>query len=81
MITVFHKISCINRIICIIRTMGGREGGGGCKGLPGWFGALFSTLSRRLRACQDGLGHFFSTFARLTERVGGLSKAVWAVPI
>ena len=32
-----------------------------------------------VKACQDGLGHFFSTFARLTE--GGGSKAIWAMPI
>ena len=32
-----------------------------------------------VEACQDGLGHFFSTFARLTE--GGESKAIWAMPI
>ena len=33
-----------------------------------------------VRACQDGLGHFFSTFARLTEEEGGGSKAIWAIP-
>ena len=32
-----------------------------------------------VKACQDGLGPFFSTFARLTEGAG--SKAVLAMPI
>ena len=42
MITALHKIICINRIICIIRTMGGREGERGVvKACKGWFGALF----------------------------------------
>ena len=40
---------------------------------------FFPTLSGGVMACQDGLGHFFSTFARLTE--GGGSKAIWAMPI
>ena len=34
---------------------------------------------RGVKACQDGLEHFFSTFARLTE--GGGSKAILAMPI
>ena len=32
-----------------------------------------------VKACRDGLGHFFSTFARLTKGRG--SKAIWAMPI
>ena len=44
---------------------------GGDKGLLAWFEALFfQCLPRGVRACQDGLGHFFSTFACLTERGG-----------
>ena len=40
--------------------------GEGCKGLPGWFGALFfPRFVRGVRASQDGLGHIFSMFARL----------------
>ena len=31
------------------------------------------------KACQDDLGRFFPTFARMTE--GGGAKAVWAMPI
>ena len=34
-------------------------------------GTFFPQLPRGVRACQDGMGHFFSTFARLTEG-GGL---------
>ena len=34
-------------------------------------GHFISTLPGGVRACQDGLGHFFSTFARLTEEEGG----------
>ena len=33
---------------------------------------FLSTLPGGVRACQDGLGHFFSTFACFTERGGGL---------
>jgi len=36
--------------------------------------AFYPTLPGCERACQDGLGHFFSTIARLTE--GGESKAI-----
>ena len=32
-----------------------------------------------VKACQDGLEHFFSTLARLTERGGGL-KLFWQCP-
>ena len=36
------------------------KGVGGCKGLPDWFGDLFfPRLPGGVRACQDGLGHFF----------------------
>ena len=41
-------------------------------------GTFFPGLPGDVRACQDGLGHFFSTFASLTE-LG--SKAIWAMPI
>ena len=33
---------------------------------------------RGVKNCQEGLEHFFSMFARLTE---GGSKAIWAVPL
>ena len=56
------------------------KGGGGCKGLPGWFGALFFPgLPGGVRACQDGLRHFFSTFACLIEGGRG-SKAIGQCP-
>ena len=47
------------------------------KGVGGGGDEVWNTFFPRLpggvRACQDGLGHFFSTFARLTEggRRGG----------
>ena len=47
-------------------------------------GTFFPQLPRGVRACQDGMGHFFSTFARLTEgpsERGGGSEAIWARPI
>ena len=34
-----------------------------------------------VKACQDGLGHFYAMFARLTEVGGGESKAILAMPI
>ena len=40
------------------------------------WGTFFSTLPGGVRACQDGLGHFFPTFARLTEG-GGCLKLFW----
>ena len=43
------------------------------------WGKFFPRLPGGVRACQDGFGHFFSTFARLTEEGG--SKAIWAMPI
>ena len=44
------------------------------KGLLGWFGAFFCiNLLGGVKACQDGLEHFFSTFVRLTEG-GGLER-------
>ena len=47
-----------------------RNGGGRGEGLPGWFGAFFPPrLPGGVRACQDGLEHFFP---RLTEGVGSL---------
>ena len=45
--------------------------GGGCKGLPGWFGALFSTFAW---GCKGLPGWFGALF--LTE---GESKAIWAM--
>ena len=36
------------------------------------WGTFFPCLPVGVRACQDGLGHFFPTFARLTERRGSL---------
>ena len=57
---------------------GGREGGG--KGLLAWFEALFfPCLPRGVRACQDGLGHFFPRLPVWHREV--VSKAIWAMPI
>ena len=56
-----------------------REGGGGQRLARMVWGTFFPHLPGGIRACQDELGHFFSTFARLTEQGG--SKAIWAMPI
>ena len=54
----FFEMCCFNVGIA-------RKGGWRCKGLPEWFGAPFSHVAWGVRSCQDDLGHFFSTFARL----------------
>ena len=59
--------------------MGIARKGRGCKGLPGWFWALFSHVARGCKGLPGWFEALFSTFACLTE--GGGSKANWAMPI
>ena len=40
-----------------------------------WSTFFYQCMPGDVRACQDGLEHFFSTFARFIEGGGGGSKA------
>ena len=64
-------------ICCFL--MGIAQRGGVCKGWPGGFGTPFPTIARGVRACEDGLEHFFFHVCPFDR--GGESKAFWIMPI